>query len=37
VGLALEGLPGTDARILGLGIAVENVLGPLPAPPLLGA
>jgi mandelamide amidase len=37
VGLALEGLPGTDSRILGLGIAVENVLGALPAPPLLSA
>ncbi len=37
VGLALEGLPGSDIRILGLGIAVENVLGPLPGPALLGA
>lgn len=35
VGLALEGLPGADARVLGLGIAVEDVLGLLPAPPLL--
>lgn len=37
VGLALESLPGFDSRVLGLGIAVENVLGPLPPPPLLGA
>jgi Asp-tRNA(Asn)/Glu-tRNA(Gln) amidotransferase A subunit family amidase len=32
VGFELEGLPGDDSRILGLGIAVENVLGPLPGP-----
>lgn len=32
VGFELEGLPGDDSRILGLGIAVENVLGPIPAP-----
>lgn len=37
VGLSLEGLPGSDSKILGLGMAVEKVLGPLPAPPLLGA
>jgi mandelamide amidase len=37
VGLALEGLPGDDTRILGLGVAVENALGPLPPPPLLTA
>jgi len=33
VGLLLQGPPGEDARILGLGIAVENVLGPIPPPP----
>jgi Asp-tRNA(Asn)/Glu-tRNA(Gln) amidotransferase A subunit family amidase len=32
VGLELEGLPGKDSEILGLGVAVENVLGPLPPP-----
>ena len=32
VGMELEGLPGDDRRILGLGVAVEQVLGPLPAP-----
>jgi len=36
VGLELEGLPGDDSRILGLGIAVENVLGPIPPPLLVG-
>ena len=35
VGLELEGLPGDDSRLLGLGIAVENVLGPIPPPSLL--
>lgn len=35
VGLSLEGLPNSDSKILGLGIAVENALGPLPAPPIL--
>ena len=34
-GLELEGLPGDDSRLLGLGIAVENVLGPIPPPPLV--
>jgi Asp-tRNA(Asn)/Glu-tRNA(Gln) amidotransferase A subunit family amidase len=33
VGLEFDGLPGKDAEVLGLGIAVENVLGPLPPPP----
>ena len=33
VGLSLQGLPGDDSRILGLGIAVEAVLGPIPPPP----
>jgi Asp-tRNA(Asn)/Glu-tRNA(Gln) amidotransferase A subunit family amidase len=32
VGLQLEGMPGDDTGILGLGIAVENVLGRIPAP-----
>ncbi|MGE4062890.1 MAG: amidase family protein [Rhodospirillaceae bacterium] len=36
VGLSLQGLPGDDARILGLGLAVEKILGPLPAPQMLG-
>ena len=35
VGLELEGLPGDDSRLLGLGIAVENVLGPIPPPALV--
>ena len=33
VGLALDVLPGDDSRLLGLRIAVENVLGPV-APPM---
>ncbi len=37
VGLELEGLPGDDSRILGLAIAVEQVLGPLPPPHILQA
>jgi mandelamide amidase len=37
VGFELEGLPGDDSRILGLGIAVEQVLGPLPPPYILQA
>ena len=32
VGLELDGLPGRDGALLGLGIAVENVLGGLPPP-----
>jgi indoleacetamide hydrolase len=32
VGLELDGLPGHDSQILGLGIALERVLGPLPPP-----
>ena len=35
VGLELEGLPGDDSRLLGLGIAVEDALGPIPPPNLL--
>jgi Asp-tRNA(Asn)/Glu-tRNA(Gln) amidotransferase A subunit family amidase len=34
VGLELQGLPGRDSDLLGLGIAVEAVLGSLPPPPL---
>jgi len=34
-GLSFQGLPGDDTKILGLGIAVEKVLGPLPPPPFL--
>lgn len=32
VGLSLQGTPGDDVRILAVGIAVENVLGPLMPP-----
>ena len=32
VGLQLQGMPGDDSRILGLGIEVENRIGSLPAP-----
>jgi indoleacetamide hydrolase len=35
VGLELDGLPGMDSEILGLGVAVEKVLGPLPPPRVL--
>jgi mandelamide amidase len=35
VGLELDALQGDDGPLLGLGIAVEKVLGPLPPPPLL--
>ena len=34
VGLSLQGLPGDDSKILGLGIAVEEALGPIPPPSL---
>jgi len=34
VGLELDGLTGRDSELLSLGIAVENVLGPLPPPAL---
>jgi mandelamide amidase len=34
VGLELDGLAGRDSELLALGIAVENVLGRLPPPPL---
>ena len=32
VGLSLEGMPGDDLKILALGLAVENLLGPTPGP-----
>ena len=32
VGLQLQGMPGTDSQILGLGIEVEKVVGPMPPP-----
>jgi mandelamide amidase len=32
VGLELEALPGADSRLLGLGVAVEAELGPIPRP-----
>ena len=34
VGLQLDALPGHDSELLGLGIAVERVLGRIPAPPV---
>ena len=34
VGLELDGPVGSDARLLGIGLAVEAVLGSLPAPPV---
>jgi indoleacetamide hydrolase len=34
VGLELDGMPGTDRRMLALGLAVEDVLGPIRAPVL---
>ena len=35
VGLELAGLPGDDVKVLGIGIAVENVLGRIAPPPLM--
>lgn len=32
VGLQFQGLPGADSALLGLGMAAESVLGPLPPP-----
>jgi Asp-tRNA(Asn)/Glu-tRNA(Gln) amidotransferase A subunit family amidase len=32
VGLELDGLPGNDEALLGLGLSVEATLGRLPAP-----
>jgi indoleacetamide hydrolase len=34
VGLELDGLQGDDGPLLGLGIALEKILGPLPPPPM---
>lgn len=34
VGLELDGPVGSDVRLLGIGLAIEAVLGNLPAPPL---
>jgi indoleacetamide hydrolase len=34
VGLELDGPVGSDARLLGIGLSIESVLGALPAPPL---
>ncbi len=33
VGIELDGLPGSDARILALGLAIEALIGPVPPPP----
>jgi mandelamide amidase len=35
VGLELDALPGDDSELLGLGIAVEKGIGPIPPPTLL--
>jgi mandelamide amidase len=35
VGLELDALPGNDAKLLALGLAVEKVLGPIPPPAFL--
>jgi mandelamide amidase len=34
VGLELDALPGRDSKLLGLGIAVEKVIGRVPPPTL---
>jgi indoleacetamide hydrolase len=36
VGLALDGRPGADGRLLAIGLAIEGPLGPLPPPPAPG-
>ncbi|HVL59175.1 MAG TPA: amidase family protein, partial [Burkholderiaceae bacterium] len=36
VGIELTGAAGDDARLLAIGMAVEAVLPPLPAPPGIG-
>ncbi|WP_343589573.1 indoleacetamide hydrolase [Paracidovorax wautersii] len=36
VGLAIDGPIGSDVRLLGLGMAIEDVLGPLPPPKTIG-
>ncbi len=35
VGLELDARPGYDSELLGLGIAMEKILGEIPAPPVL--
>ncbi len=35
VGLELDALPGRDSELLGIGIAVEKVIGRIPAPPFI--
>jgi mandelamide amidase len=35
VGLQLDALPGNDSKLLGIGMAVEEVIGPIPPPPLV--
>jgi indoleacetamide hydrolase len=32
IGLQLDALPGADSKLLGIGMAVEEVIGPIPAP-----
>jgi mandelamide amidase len=32
IGIEFDGLPGTDRQLLGLGLAIEKMLGPIPAP-----
>jgi indoleacetamide hydrolase len=34
VGLCLEGPVDSDTRVLAIGLAIESLLGPLPAPQL---
>lgn len=34
VGLEFDALPGTDRKLLGIGLSLEKVLGPIPAPRL---
>jgi mandelamide amidase len=33
VGLEIDGPAGSDRHLLGVGLTVEKILGPLPAPP----
>lgn len=35
VGLQLDALPGDDSKLLGIGMAVEEAIGPIPPPPLV--
>jgi len=32
VGIELDALPGQDSALLGIGIALERILGPIPGP-----